>query len=292
MKNKSQGVLPLSSREIGVMQGRLLPKYKGRYQAHPVGYWEEEFDIASEIKLNCIEFILDYNDVDENPLMSRDGCARIAKISNQTGVKVKTICADYFMEAPLHSNSSVVAKKSAIILHRLIENASEINVTDIVIPLVDKSSVINQTDRDRFIQEIKAFISDAKSHQINLCLETDLNAYGFKKLLNEIGSDCVTVNYDIGNSAGLGFDPVDEFAAYGNQITDLHIKDRVVGGFSVELGSGDADFTKVLHEVVKCGYTGPFIMQALRDEEGLSIFKQQLKWLRSTLENFDQSFGI
>lgn len=235
MKNKSQGVLPLSSREIGVMQGRLLPKYKGRYQAHPVGYWQEEFDIASEIKLDCIEFILDYNDVDENPLMSRDGCARIAKISEQTGVKVKTICADYFMEAPLHSDNSVVAKESRRTLHRLIENASEINVTDIVIPLVDKSSVVNQIDRDRFIQEIKAFVSDAESHQINLCLETDLNAYEFKELLNKINSDCITVNYDIGNSAGLGFDPVEEFAAYGNQITDLHIKDRVVGGSLLNL---------------------------------------------------------
>ena len=28
------------------MQGRLLPKYKNKYQAHPVGYWENEFPIA------------------------------------------------------------------------------------------------------------------------------------------------------------------------------------------------------------------------------------------------------
>ena len=45
---------------IGVMQGRLLPKYQGRYQAHPVGYWKDEFNIASTIGLSFIEFILDY----------------------------------------------------------------------------------------------------------------------------------------------------------------------------------------------------------------------------------------
>lgn len=39
---------------IGVMQGRLLPKYQGRYQAHPVGYWQDEFEIANEIGLDCI----------------------------------------------------------------------------------------------------------------------------------------------------------------------------------------------------------------------------------------------
>ena len=48
--------------KIGVMQGRLLPKYQGRYQAHPVGYWQDEFIAAREVGLDCIEFILDYND--------------------------------------------------------------------------------------------------------------------------------------------------------------------------------------------------------------------------------------
>ena len=52
---------------IGVMQGRLLPKYKGRYQAHPVGYWQDEFSIANKVGLNCIEFILDYEDASNNP---------------------------------------------------------------------------------------------------------------------------------------------------------------------------------------------------------------------------------
>ena len=51
----------INNLKIGVMQGRLLPKYKGRYQAHPVGYWQEEFKIASLYNLYCIEFILDYN---------------------------------------------------------------------------------------------------------------------------------------------------------------------------------------------------------------------------------------
>ena len=50
--------------KFGIMQGRLLPKYHGRYQAHPVGYWKDEFPIASQLGLDSIEFILDYNDVE------------------------------------------------------------------------------------------------------------------------------------------------------------------------------------------------------------------------------------
>ena len=58
---------------IGVMQGRLLPKYQGRYQAHPVGYWQDEFPKAAELGLDCIEFILDYKDAGRNPLMVPEG---------------------------------------------------------------------------------------------------------------------------------------------------------------------------------------------------------------------------
>ena len=42
--------------EIGIMQGRLLTKYKGRYQAHPLGYWQKEFSVANRFSLSNIEF--------------------------------------------------------------------------------------------------------------------------------------------------------------------------------------------------------------------------------------------
>ena len=82
---------------LGVMQGRLLPKYQGRYQAHPVGYWQQEFEIAEELGLDHIEFILDFNDAKENPLLNDKGIEEIQEISKKTGVTVKTICADYYM---------------------------------------------------------------------------------------------------------------------------------------------------------------------------------------------------
>ena len=133
--------------KIGVMQGRLLPKYKGRYQAHPIGYWKDEFIIAKEIGLDSIEFILDYNDYMKNPLMSRNGIKEILKIIEQSGVKVRSICADFFMEAPLHSDDAKVRDKSIEVLNKLIKCASIIGASDIVIPCVDQSSL--KTDKDK-----------------------------------------------------------------------------------------------------------------------------------------------
>ena len=265
-------------RKFGIMQGRLLPKYKKRYQAHPVGYWQEEFPIASQLGLDSIEFILDYNESEKNPLLSHEGIEKIQKLENTSGVKVRSICADYFMQAPIHSNITSVVDESLKTLEILIKNASLLNVTDIVIPCVDQSSLKNKSDINNFINNIKSIISLAEYKDINLCLETDLAPLPFSNLLESINSKNVTVNYDTGNSASLGFDPVEEFKSYGHKITDLHIKDRLLGDASVPLGTGNTNFHKIFDLILKYEYQGIFVFQAFRDDGGLEIFKKQFSW--------------
>jgi L-ribulose-5-phosphate 3-epimerase len=267
--------------KIGVMQGRLVPKYQGRYQAFPVGMWQDEFKVAKECGLDLIEFILDFNNAEENPLLKLGGIDEITAISQKTGVSVQTICADYFMEAPLHSSDDKVAEESFKILERLLETAKVLQITDIVIPCVDQSSLKIEVSVDRFVQQISKIIPRIEKQNINLSLETDLPPKPFIDLLNSLNSKNITVNYDIGNSAALGYNPIEELNAYGDRITDIHIKDRVLGGGPVILGEGNADFVKFFGKLKEFDYQGPFIMQAYRDEEGASIFKSQLKWVEA-----------
>ena len=264
--------------KFGIMQGRLLPKYKGRYQAHPVGYWSDEFPIASQLGLDSIEFILDYNDMEKNPLLTSEGIEDIQKIENSSGVKVRSICADYFMEAPIHSNNTAIVDKSLNVLDRLIKNASLLNIKNIVIPCVDQSSLKNKENKNNFINNIKKMVGAAERADINISLETDLAPIPFANLLDSINSKNVTVNYDTGNSAALGYDPEEEFISYGHRITDLHIKDRLLGTGPVQLGVGDVNFSKIFDLLSKYKYKGIIIFQAYRDEEGVEIFKKQLSW--------------
>ena len=159
---------------LGVMQGRLLPKYHGRYQAHPVGYWQDEFPIAAGLGLDYIEFILDFNDAYQNPLMHSKGIDEIISLSEKTGVKVKTVCADYFMEAPLYVISKEVFKESQNVLKILIYNCAQIGITDIVIPCVDQSSLCDDVNKESFIENIQHSIELAEQSNINISLETDL----------------------------------------------------------------------------------------------------------------------
>ena len=269
--------------KVGVIQGRLVPKYQGRYQAFPIGYWEDEFHVASDCGLDLIEFILDYNDASENPLLIEGGIDKIKSVIHKTEVSVQSICADYFMEAPLHSKDKVKNEESRKILIKLISNASELGVRDIVIPCVDQSSLVDIEDEDRFVKNLLPIVEIAENYGINLSLETDLAPSQFAELLDKFNSKRVTVNYDIGNSASLGFDCNEELDAYGHRITDIHIKDRDLGGGPVLLGKGNADFLKFFNKLKKFDYRGPFIMQAYRDDEGIEIFKNQFEWIKHNL---------
>lgn len=262
---------------IGVMQGRLLPKYQGRYQAHPVGYWSSEFAIARRFGLDCIEFILDFNEAECNPLLRDGGLDEIHAAVERSGVRVLSVCADYFMERPLHSPDEALAAQSIAVLRRVLRAGRALGVSDIVIPCVDHASLSNRDDRQRLVAALQTVLDAAEEAGINLSLETDLAPHAFGELLAcfEDGAR-VTVNYDIGNSAALGYDLEEELDVYGSRITDIHIKDRQWGGGPVMLGSGAADFQKFFRKLAEFDYRGPFVMQAYRDDEGLGVFQRQL----------------
>ena len=120
------------------MQGRLLPKYKGRYQAHPLGNWQKEFEVASLIGLDCIEFILDYNESHKNPLLKKEGIKEIHSLIRKTRITVKTICADYFMQNSLLDMN--IAHKSISTLKMLIKNGKKYNGTSCIHGIIQKQT--------------------------------------------------------------------------------------------------------------------------------------------------------
>jgi L-ribulose-5-phosphate 3-epimerase len=272
--------------KIGIMQGRLLPKYNGRYQAHPVGYWQKEFYVAASLGIDLIQFIVDWESISENPVMTDDGIVQILNATNKTGISVTSICADCFMSILLHSKDREIARQSLNYLHRLIINASKLGISDIVIPCLDNSSLRTTDDKNRFVDAVEAVIDVAEENCINLSLETDLDPLALARLLERISSPRVTINYDTGNSASLGFNPKEELAVYGDRVSGIHIKDRKKGGKSVILGAGDADFSAFFQALNLIDYKGSFIFETYRDDEGIAVFKEQLHWIQPQLEAY------
>ncbi len=265
------------------MQGRLLPKINNMYQSFPGKEWHKEFILAKELGLNCIEFIVDDFSINNNPLLSKSGMKKIKEISKKTGIQVKSICADYFMDYPIHTHDHENNSKSIKILKKIIHSANELRATDVVLPCIEKSSIRIDKYNSLFIRNIELILPTAEKYKINIALESDLNPEQKLNILNKIDSDRLTVNYDIGNSASNGFNVDEEFSAYGNKITDIHIKDRTFNGGPVELGKGDADFNKYFDSLKRYEINpNIYVFQAFRDEQGVDIFKKQYKWYFDT----------
>ena len=103
---------------------------------------------------------------------------------------------------------------------------------------------------------------------VKVIFESDFHPQKLKKFISGLSQTTYGINYDIGNSAALDYDPVEEFSAFGNRIFNVHVKDRPVGGTTVPLGSGDADFPTVFGLLRSYEYTGNFILQTARAEPG------------------------
>ena len=250
------------------MQGRLVPPSDGRFQCFPRERWADEFALAALAGLDCIEWIYDRHGADVNPIASDDGVNDILRLSDLHGVRVASLCADYFMDRPLVRVSHADLEARMATLYWLQERCQRLGVERIVLPFVDASRIDTDEDFDQVVSTIGRASERAADLGLELHLETSLAPLRFAELLSELPEDRVKVNYDIGNSAALGYEPRVEFAAYGNRVGSVHIKDRIRGGGTVPLGTGDAELQTVFECLHDRDYSGDFVLQVARDVPG------------------------
>jgi L-ribulose-5-phosphate 3-epimerase len=250
-----------SSSRIGFMQGRLSPIRNGRIQSFPWETWQGEFEIGSRMSLRKIEWTIDTENFISNPLLTPVGRREITRLKSFHKMEIPSITCDFFMENPpwkSDSNQILDGIKSILV------GMAEIDSKILVIPLVDNSSLghsIKTLAVEKFFSPILKLLRD---YEIRIAFETDLNPKSFREFINQFDDSFFGINYDIGNSASLGFDPDAEFDSIGGRVINVHVKDRVLGGATVPLGTGDADFPKVFKCLKSHGYMGNLIMQTAR----------------------------
>lgn len=259
------------------MQGRLIPPEPGRFQAFPRDRWKEEFQLAAQVPLSYIEWIYDAYGADANPLTGDIG--QLQEVIRSTGIVTRSMCADYFMDKPFLRCPEAERVEREDFLQSLLRLAEEVGIQRIVLPFVDASRIESQDEQHAVIKVIEGALPIARETRVELHLETALEPPVFAQLLDRLPDPMVKVNYDSGNSSSLGYDPEEEFAAYGDRIGSVHIKDRIRGGGTVSLGTGDADFPTVFSQLNKIRYDGDITLQVARSEPG-----QEIAWARLNRE--------
>ena len=271
---------------IAIMQGRLLSPEDGRHQCFPRERWRSEFPAAATAGFDAIEWIYDLYGADANPIATDEGAAEMRSLAGKHGVAIASLVADYYMKYPFGTAEETRFLELVAHLEWLLHRCKIAGVERVVLPFVDTARIENDEHRARVIRLMQLVLPTVEQTGVAIRLEASLPPSAFAELLAELPHPMIGVNYDSGNSASLGYDHREEFAAYGSRIASVHIKDRVRGGSTVPLGSGNADIPGVLGELANLNYSGDFVLEAARGVPGdeLAWCSRNCAWLREQLE--------
>lgn len=250
------------------MQGRLLPPQDGKFQCFPREGWDKEITLAEQVPFDGIEWIYDLQSEGINPIETDAGQERLRILSKRSHMRIRSLCADYFMDLPLVRVVEDQRRHRLQKLRWLIARCGQMAIERIVLPFVDQSRIETADEINTVVASIRELLSDAEKHRIELHLETSLPPESFAQLLSKLEHPLVKANFDCGNSASLGYDPRAEFRAYGARVGSVHIKDRVHGGKTVPLGTGAVAFHTVRECLKEVAYDRGFILQAARGDTG------------------------
>lgn len=268
---------------IGIMQGRLSPQIDGQIQCFPADFWKAEFFIANAIGIPLIEWTLDRFDIERNPFIIDH--KKIKDISFASEVLVSSVTYDAAMQSPLVINGEV-QKIEVELLCNVLQNARNLGVGTLVLPLVDGSSVF---DCD-YLQYIKLLNNIGKNYldtNLRIAIESDFSPKKLVKFIDEIDSVWIGVNYDIGNSAALGFDFDEEMRLIGNKIFNIHVKDRPLGGVTCPFGKGTSGLQNKINVLYESFRNINMIIQGARSKNGNDVGTaiEYFEYIQKALKN-------
>lgn len=268
---------------FAIMQGRLSPMINNMIQSFPFGYWEKEIDLVKKLNLSKLEWTVDQFLIDSNPINTLTK-KNFKKILNSNGIKVNSLTGDFIMQSPYYKCKNNLVDTLHFQFLKILKNMNKFGIKIFVFPIVDNGYPSNSIEINNLINFFKIYEKDIKRLNLIFAFESGFSPIKTIKLLNKLNKygDYFYLNYDIGNSASMGFDPSEEFDYYNEYIKNIHIKDRKYRGPTVPLGRGDVDFKLLIKQFEKYDYNYDFTFQVsrARNHKHIERIKDSITFLK------------
>lgn len=268
---------------IGIMQGRLSPRPADRIQAFPRASWENEFSLAAAIGFDAIEWIFEAPEHAENPLVSASGRHEIRRAVADSGVRVLSVCGDYFMVRRLAGTSERPRDENIEELRRLIDAAAEIGAERILLPLLEEASLGEPTLSAQAAEALGLCAPQAEACGVELGLEMEIPGEQYRTFVERCAHPAVRAYYDTGNSTAQGLDIAVDVVPLLPLLAAVHVKDRLVCGTTRPLGTGAANFRGFFAALARARFSGDFVLQHYFDGEPARQAAQSLDFVRREL---------
>jgi hexulose-6-phosphate isomerase len=138
----------------------------------------------------------------------------------------------------------------------------------LVVPLVDNGFSQAPEHGGRLFEGMMSLSHRLRELNLMVAFELDVPPAEQAAFIAAYPADRFGICFDIGNSAGLGWDPAEEISLLGSRIVNVHVKDRLRGGGTVRLGDGAAQLGAVFSLLRRAGYAGDYVLQTARAADG------------------------
>lgn len=105
---------------------------------------------------------------------------------------------------------------------------ASVGIQMMALPLVDNGRLDTLEQENVLVCFLLAQQPYLAEHQLQVAFESDFAPHELTRFIARLPADRFGINYDIGNSAAMGFRPTQEFSAYGGRVLNVHVKDRIL----------------------------------------------------------------
>ncbi|MEZ4231134.1 MAG: sugar phosphate isomerase/epimerase family protein [Polyangiaceae bacterium] len=247
---------------IGVIQGRLSPRPADRLQAFPVDCWWKEFEAAAELGIPAIEWIVEADSWNENPLLFPGGNELVRRVSESTGVQVRSICADHVMVHKIAGVGESERRQNVAAFQHIIGAAAQVGARRILVPLLETSALETEAQKEQARRSLREAGEMARACGIVLGLEMDIPGHAYAAFIRSVAHPAVRAYYDTGNSGAQGYDIATDVVPLLPMLEAVHVKDRELHGGSRMLGEGAANLRGFLQTLAAANFHGDFTLQS------------------------------
>lgn len=165
--------------------------------------------------------------------------------SHRVGLPIESLCLEI-----LHKN----CLKSDPLGQRWVADsipiAKAMGVRVVLLPFFGRCALQTAAEMDKVGDILKEVAPAAEKAGVILGLENTISARDNVRIMDRTNSPAVLTYYDVGNSTGNGFDPVQEIRWLGRaRICEVHLKDN-----PHYLGEGKIDFKAVIDALADVGF--------------------------------------
>ena len=227
---------------FGIIQGRLIKSETGELQSIPIN-WDDELQIAKNIKLNYIEFIAEKKFNKKSPLWKKKKLKFYKKIIKKNKLKIYSLCDDFSL------TNSFWKKKFFNYFDKMLKTLTFLGIKVYTLPLYEKSNITN-LQSDIYIKSLSLISKKLHSKNILFCIESNLPKKFLKDLFKKIKSKNLYITFDTGNRI-INNDIYSDIDFLNKKIAHIHLKDKNTYDKNVRYGTGLINFERFFKKLKK-----------------------------------------